>query len=199
MISNFGLFPPLSSFFIGTTIQCECLDWIELAVLLFLIKFRSLQILKNFPFLAANITGINCVQIIMWVPHTYYHPHIIKGCLSLQGTWKIFSRLRRASALFCWCLCELSLKSIRLLQAPWWSQTWCQMAFFTQVSTFVANVECFFAPKGAPKNIWHWPIPLLLFPYKYHRRPQNDPQKDPLSKKKLPPFNKKRCYPPGLH
>ena len=63
-----------------------CLDWIELAVLLFLIKFRSLQILKNFPFLAANITGINCVQIIMWVPHTYYHPHIIKGCLSLQGT-----------------------------------------------------------------------------------------------------------------
>ena len=79
MISNFGLFPPLSSFFIGTTIQCECLDWIELAVLLFLIKFRSLQILKNFPFLAANITGINCVQIIMWVPHTYYHLHFIKG------------------------------------------------------------------------------------------------------------------------
>ena len=72
--------------------QCECLDWIELVVLLFLIKFRPLQILKNFLFLAANITGINYVQIIIWVPHSCYQRES-----KFARQLKYFLRLRQAS------------------------------------------------------------------------------------------------------
>ena len=72
--------------------QCECLDWIELVVLLFLIKFRPIQILNNFLFLAANITRINCVQIIIWVPHTCYQ-RVSKFARQLKD----FLRLRWAS------------------------------------------------------------------------------------------------------